>query len=443
MIRRVLLLLFVLTSMSQAGAIDGVLYTSASGGDMGTQINNLVPQLPKFTTANGQSAMGVIRIPTGNYSYSTPIVINSPLVTIDCQGGTLTYAGNGIGMTFNDAPTSASGGGGLRNCWLFGNPSATVGIKNQEVTEFTLDHVRVGNFTNGVGVWFSNIQKWTERADFHHVLIDNNAVGFKGTDAGGTGSFSYTRWNDVLIAPYAGQTGLLLLNDTFFTGWMEMNFFLGQGATGIHLQNTSFIDHVYWYIRMELTGGTTAANGVVTDPGTRWRLTEDRWYYTAGITDNFAAGTRRSFIWCNSNTGDCAQSVASGLGITNNGPTGFLGTFSVSNITANRTWAMPDAGGTVLVTGNEKSPLQTKRVVPGCATAASIGATCTSKVTWATAFADTNYTLTGCMGNGVDSGVPVIQGITAKAAGSVTVQTAAMTAAAAQFTSIECAAVHD
>jgi len=47
------------------------------------------------------------------------------------------------------------------------------------------------------------------------------------------------------------------------------------------------------------------------------------------------------------------------------------------------------------------------------------------------------------MGNGVASGAPLIQGITAKAAGSVTVQTAAMTAAAAQFTSIECAAVHD
>ena len=194
---------------------------------------------------------------------------------------------------------------------------------------------------------------------------------------------------------------------------------------------------------MELTDGTTSASGVVTDAGTIWRPTEDRWYYTAGITDNFASGTRQSFIWCNSNTGDCAQSVVSGLGIYNNGPTGFRGTFSVSNITANRAWAMPDASGTVLVTGNGASTLQTKHGVAGCATAASIGATCTTTVTWSTAFPDTNYTLTGCTGSGVSSGVPLIQGITSKTAGAITVQTVAMTAAVARFTNIECGAVHD
>jgi len=428
--------------MSPAGTIAGVLYTSASGGDMGMQINSLVPQLPRFTTANGLSAMGVIKIPTGNYSYTTPIVINSPLVTIDCQGGTLTYTGTGIGMTFNDAPTSASGGGGVRNCWLFGNSSAIAGIKVQEVTDFVLYESRVGGFTNGVGLWFSNTQRWTERSHLDHVLIDNNAVGIKTTNQGGTGSFSYSRWRHLLLAPNAGQTGLLMLNDTFLTGWQEMNIFLGQGATGIHLRNTSYMYHNDLSVRMELSSATFAS-GVITDSGTSWKAMEDRWYNTPGITDSFAPATRTAFVWCNWGTNDCAQSVASGLGIYNNGPAGFLGTFSVSNITANRAWAMPDAGGTVLVTGNGTSPLQTKRGVAGCATAARIGATCTTTVRWATGFADTNYTLTGCMGNGVASGAPLIQGITAKAAGSVTVQTAAMTAAAAQFTSIECAAVHD
>jgi hypothetical protein len=111
--------------------------------------------------------------------------------------------------------------------------------------------------------------------------------------------------------------------------------------------------------------------------------------------------------------------------------------------TAARTATFPDGTGTVLLTGNGSSPIQTKRGVAGCATAASAGATCTKTVTWTTAFADANYTVTGCTGNGISSGLPIIQGITAKVAASITVQTIALSAAAAQFTDIECGAVHD
>ena len=86
--------------------------------------------------------------------------------------------------------------------------------------------------------------------------------------------------------------------------------------------------------------------------------------------------------------------------------------------------------------------IQSKRGVAGCATGASAGAVCTTTVTWNTAFADTNYTAS-CMGNGITSGVPVDGGITSKAAGNVVFQTVAVTAAAAQYTNIECVATHD
>jgi hypothetical protein len=87
--------------------------------------------------------------------------------------------------------------------------------------------------------------------------------------------------------------------------------------------------------------------------------------------------------------------------------------------------------------------IQSIRGVTGCTTAASIGAVCSTTVTWSSAFVDTSYTLTGCTGNGITSGAPLIQGIIAKAAASVTVQTIALTAAAAQFTNVECGAIHD
>jgi hypothetical protein len=81
----------------------------------------------------------------------------------------------------------------------------------------------------------------------------------------------------------------------------------------------------------------------------------------------------------------------------------------------------------------------------GCATAASIGATCDTTVTWGTAFQSTSYTAV-CTGDAVTSGVPLLQGenvSVAKAVGSITVRTYALTAAAAQFTNIDCIAWGD
>jgi hypothetical protein len=77
----------------------------------------------------------------------------------------------------------------------------------------------------------------------------------------------------------------------------------------------------------------------------------------------------------------------------------------------------------------------------GCATAAAAGATCITTLTLAGTFADTNYTAV-CSGNGITSGVPVA-GATTKATTQITFNTVADTGAAAQFTSINCIAVHD
>lgn len=103
-----------------------------------------------------------------------------------------------------------------------------------------------------------------------------------------------------------------------------------------------------------------------------------------------------------------------------------------------------DNTGTKFFTGvnGDGSGLKHKRGTAGCATAAAAGAACTTTVTWATAFADANYTVQ-CGGRLVTSGVPSNGGITAQIAASVTFQTVAETAAAAQFTNIDCIAIHD
>lgn len=92
--------------------------------------------------------------------------------------------------------------------------------------------------------------------------------------------------------------------------------------------------------------------------------------------------------------------------------------------------------------GADGSGFKHLRGTTGCTTAASVGAACTTVVTWSTAFADANYTA-GCSGDLVTSGIPVNGGLTAKVAASVTFQTVATTAVAAKFTAIDCWSVHD
>lgn len=80
--------------------------------------------------------------------------------------------------------------------------------------------------------------------------------------------------------------------------------------------------------------------------------------------------------------------------------------------------------------------------VAGCATAASLAAVCTTTVAWASGFADTSYTVT-CVGAAITSGVPINGGLTSKTNTQVVFQTVSATAAAAQYTNIECVATHD
>lgn len=77
-----------------------------------------------------------------------------------------------------------------------------------------------------------------------------------------------------------------------------------------------------------------------------------------------------------------------------------------------------------------------------CATGASVGATCANNMLFVTPFADSNYTVV-CNGDGVTSGVPAGGAITNKVAAGFSFATIAGTAVAAQFTNIDCIAVHN
>lgn len=102
----------------------------------------------------------------------------------------------------------------------------------------------------------------------------------------------------------------------------------------------------------------------------------------------------------------------------------------------------PTISSATIITGivGDGSGYKHKRFGASCTTAASAGSNCNSTLSWTTAFADANYTVT-CFGTQA-SGVPILTNST-KAAASVTVTVWAATASAAQFSSIDCIASHD
>jgi len=83
--------------------------------------------------------------------------------------------------------------------------------------------------------------------------------------------------------------------------------------------------------------------------------------------------------------------------------------------------------------------IQTKRT-GSCTTGAAAASTCTTTMTWASAFADVNYTVSCTIGN--VTAVPYVLNMSSKVAASVVVTIANLTAVAASGT-IECVAIHD
>ena len=89
---------------------------------------------------------------------------------------------------------------------------------------------------------------------------------------------------------------------------------------------------------------------------------------------------------------------------------------------------------------NNNTGCKAQRFGASCTTAAGAGSSCSTTLTWTVPFADANYTAV-CLGANA-LGVPLLLNGTHNAA-SLSVGVVAVTAAAAQFTSIDCIAIHD
>jgi hypothetical protein len=106
------------------GRASGVEVTPESGMDLGVQVNAAILALPLMPVLSMKERMqhcGVVRIPTGKYSFSTTI-IKPNCVTIEGNGAQIVYLGKTMAIAeagfLSDSYANVTGG--INNLWLQG-----------------------------------------------------------------------------------------------------------------------------------------------------------------------------------------------------------------------------------------------------------------------------------------------------------------------------------
>lgn len=310
--------------------------------------------------------------------------------------GSVFYTGNGIAFSCSDAPTTYQGDGGIFDLNLTGTSSGAIGINVNECTWFHLEHIHITGFTKGKGILFQNTQKWTEQSTWFDVQSSHNLVDYDFEDncSGHTGcpSFGYTRMYHVVANPTASDDGFQFENDSDLAhSDFEINCFLDQNSTCLHLKNTSSVGTMRMWIRGEFTtpcGGCTTASGILTDAGTFFQPfgLMEHWHQGSGrITDFFAVNTRSSYIF-NIPGSAYLQDNSRGLIIGAFGNS-FYGLFDVHNVTGNRTYTAPDISGTnevIFASGITEMPARplAPNTCSSAITVATTGVTTSMQIHW-------------------------------------------------------------
>jgi hypothetical protein len=262
-----------------------------------------------------------------------------------------------------------------------------------------------------------------------HSAMATDTVGVSFVAASGT-------WGSLYTEPHAPFSAAAV---SFDATSANNNLFLlnGRSVTDAGLGNQ-------WYFAAPDAGKGVAGTGMtnVSTPSVSGSFSANRKIARAQSTNEL---TQEGIFFKNSN-------FTSGYTITGAGSINFVyntngSSYKVNffnNCTGDYTACNPIFGLTPTGVNHDAGGFKHKRV-SGCATAASLNATCDTTVAWTTAFADASYTAT-CTGDVVTSGVPMLEGIAisaAKTGGAITVRTISLTAAAAGFTTIDCVAAHD
>jgi hypothetical protein len=254
--------------------------TSTQGTDLGATINAWIAMLP---TIGGYKA-GTVTIPPGIYTQSTAVVINSPRISVIGAGAgavqiTCTMNSDCWDLRLNPFVTDPHTGGQIGGFTLLGqtsNPNA-VGIHMGDISYLRLEDILIEGFNgaNAIGMWWDNLNGWTERNNLQRIDLDGNTTNLKFTNSGtpATASFCYNQWLDIRINVFAGQKGIDFQGGNLCSSTLMMVINgAGDNKTYINITGNSFWNNNLYDIRGENDGGSgvrlsTASGTVFTGSG--------------------------------------------------------------------------------------------------------------------------------------------------------------------------------
>jgi hypothetical protein len=241
--------------------------------DLGAVINAQIAALP---TIGGFKA-GRIDILPGVYFQSTTVVINSPSISIVGAGSgavQITCTMDAVCWDLRLNPfVVTQAGGQLSGFTLLGMPanSNAVGIHMGDIIGTRLEDIDIEGFkgTNAVGMWWDNLNGWTERVNVQRVNLTTNTTNYKFTNSGGpqSTSFCYNQWLDLRMNVGQGQKGIDFQSGNLCGSTMMM-VVNGAGTNKTYINITgpsAWHDNVY-DIKVEDDGG--GGTRLATAPGT-------------------------------------------------------------------------------------------------------------------------------------------------------------------------------
>src|SRR6267143_613769 len=271
---------FFLTSLGFGGTAFGqkpLALPAPMVTDLGTTINASIDFLPTI----GCFKARVITIPPGSYTQSTTIHVNSPRISIIGAGSgaveiTCTMDSDCWDVRLKPFVTEPKVGGQIGGFTLIGHPANAnaVGIHMGDITNTGLEDILIKGFTgaNAVGLWFDNLNGWTERINVQRVNLDANTTNYKFTNSGGsatTASFCYNQWLDLRMNVGDGQKGIdFQSGDLCGSTLMMVVNGGGKNKTYINIAGRSvWVDNLY-DIKVEDGGG--GGFRLATAPGTEF-----------------------------------------------------------------------------------------------------------------------------------------------------------------------------
>ncbi len=261
------------------------------GSDFGAKVMAAYKGLPTCTDnpSGNTYPCGIIDLRgfNGNVTQTTEIVIKSPFVSVigpGIQSLFVTCTINGDCWRIQSNPfTYSMGGGTISGFMLWGNGASShngVGLHVGDIYGLNIEDVMVYNFrgTKGVAVRIDNLENSTERLHVVNCDFGYSTTAIEFSNSGGTtnqNSFGYQRWDNVIVQPDVGETGISFDNQSTSGlmylyhgefGWIfEDNCAQATGSnTWLNVgNNVQLTDNVY-AIRGEdecRNGGTSIALG--------------------------------------------------------------------------------------------------------------------------------------------------------------------------------------